>query len=85
MNVRQRVSTVRVTAMFVMFMRMIARCGYAHMLMRTAHFNRHQIHLPVTHATHGDQRLRKALHLRRRATQNRCLQTMIMIEMHMHR
>lgn len=85
MHVRRRACTVRVTATFMMLMRIVVRVGHTRMLIWTTHFDRHQIHLPMTHAAFGDQRLRKAFHLRCRAAQNRCFQAMIVIEMDMHR
>ena len=58
------VRMTRVIVMRVMLMSMCVRCGLASVLMRTAHLNRHQIHLPVPHATLSDQCLRKTFHLR---------------------
>ena len=73
MHVRCRISTlpvimimiVRVVMVMIVMLivRMLVRmrcnaCRISNgMLMRTTHFNRHQIHLPVTHAALGNQRL----------------------------
>ncbi len=46
MHVWCEISAAAVIVRWVMMVLLIAR-----MIMRTAHLNRHQIHLPVTHAT----------------------------------
>ncbi len=56
MHVQWRTFAVLVTAIFVMLNRVVVRSGCMQMRMRTSHFNRYQIHLPMTHATLCDQR-----------------------------